>query len=278
MRTGSFKHGIFITAVIFVMAACGCIGPKPVTLDTKGVTPAVATGELAMVLQEAVDDAGRVDFEVLATNREVLLRQLRRLAVTGPTATATLYPTHDDRIAYWYNARAAWAMYLSLQCKDSDNPSRRRLETRAFPLDGRKMTLEKIDAILAADKDWRTLVASPGVRLDRALLPSEPFSGDDIRRRIDRRFQRFIDDERRFVIDVAHRRVLVPAVLWRFHKRIIDEHNTTYRTEGTNLLTALLPYTHGSPHRRLQDAVGYTCVPAERCGLACPELLERLLR
>ena len=125
------------------------------------------------------------------------------------------------------------------------------------------MTLDDIDAILARDADWRTLAAAPCVRLCRAKLPQTPFTAVDIRERIAERLNEFVDDERRFVIDLAGRLVPFLPVIWRYRDRLIDEHNAGCRTCEANLTTALLLYTTGSADRRLQDAVGFRSVRAD---------------
>jgi len=246
----------------------GCDGPvEPVALDVTGLAPAADYKHLAAVLETAVQEGGMVDPSALKRHAEALDAQLGLLAVTGPSATSELFHTPEDRLAYWYNARAAWAMKLVLLDNVPKRITERKLRSRPFPLDGRLMTLADIDAILSADEDWRTVVAAPGVCLLRAALPAVPFTAGDVRRRITRRLGEFIDDPDRFVIDVEHRRILIPPVLWRFRDRLIDAHNETYGTDGATLTTALLPLVGGSAHRRLQDAIGYRAVRARTTGL-----------
>jgi len=258
MKGGGCK---FTLAWAMVLAAGGCNKQyPPVVLETSGVAPGLGTAELAYVLTEAVATDGRVKVGALKRSAGRLDAQLKRLAVTGPTATPKLLPTAEHRLAYWYNARAAWAMKLLLLRDCPEELSDAALLRRRFPLDGRTMTLEDIDAILAAEANLRAVVAAPGVTFQRARLPSRPLAPDDVRRRIAERFAEFIDDKERFVVDVPGRRVRVPPVLWQFHQRLIRHHQATYGTEGATLTTALLAYVTGSPHRRLQDAIGYPCV------------------
>jgi len=244
---------------------------EPVRLDTTGVEPGVDYSDLAAVVEEAfVQDRSLRECHLIipyAVNRKAdrLDAQLKRLAVTGPTATPALLATGEDRLAYWYNARAAWALKLAMLHGLPEEIDCAVLNTRAFPLDGRTMTLREIDEVLARDDDWRTLVASPGVLMGRACLPERPFTSGDVRQRIANRIEQLIDDDRRFVIDVGRREVRVPRVLWRFRRRIIDDYHVRYNTRGATLTTALLPSMSGSPLRRLQDAIGYRCVPAPPC-------------
>lgn len=255
-------------------AAVGCWhgAPPPITLDTTGVAPKVDYADLAAVLEAALDKHAFVLPEELDKTVKRLDAQLRLLAVTGPTATPKLLPTPEDRLAYWYNARAAWALKLAVGLDGPDPLPRARLETRPFLLDGRTMSLDAIDRVLADDDDWRTAVAAPGLRKGRARLPAKPFTPGDIRKEIRRRFNEYADDGERFEIDVERRQIRIHVVLWRIREQLIARHNRLYRTEGATLTTALLPYVQGSARRRLQDAIGYACVPRKSDGpLACKD-------
>ena len=263
----------FALACLPVIAAAGCACPepcKPITLDVHGVAPAVDYRPLARVLARGVKPNGlaKADF-FLAGHVDALDAQLRLLAVTGPSATPELFPTAEAALAYWYNARAAWAIKLLVAEGCPREIRRARLCDRRFPLDGRVMTLRQIDAILAEDGDFRTAVSSPGVTTLRARLPGKPFAAEGIREEVAVRFSAFLDDAMRFAIDIRQERILVPPVLWQFRQRLVEAHNAAYGTRGATLRTALLAYVTGSPHRRLQDAVGYRLVEAPAGTFAC---------
>lgn len=260
--TRSCTNSVFAACVLLGACVCGCERPActPIALDTAGVAPSASTEDLAYVLDKAVDEQGKVRPRALRQSRERLHRQIALLAVTGPTATPQLVPAGDAAVAYWYNARAAWSLALLL---DSNCPGRfpepRFLRT-PIRLDGRTMSLADIDAALAADHDFRTVVAAPGVTFNRAPLPRRPLAARDVRAEIAERFVRFLADDERFVIDVENQRIEVPRVLYRYREAITAAHNRAYRTTGSTLITALLPYTTGSAERRLQLAMGYEVV------------------
>jgi hypothetical protein len=270
-------RGVFKMAGACCAAALltGCPAPpSPVALDLAGAGPNTDLSDLRAVLRRGLDADGRLVMYSLKKVSGRLDAQLRRLAVTGPTASPALFAARADRLAYWYNARAAWAIKLALLANCPTCLSAECLEARPFPLDGRTMTLSAIDERLRADADWRTLVAAPSVRMHRARLPAAPFDANGIRRRIAERFEEYVDDEDRFVIDVGRRKVRVAPVLWQFRDRLIAEHHRRYGTTGATLVTALLPYVHGSARRRLQDALGYRIGPMRlerRREMACVE-------
>ena len=266
MTHPSFKRGLvaglILSAVLCALPGCG--PTRAVVLDTRGVRPEVDYGDLAAVLERAICEDGKLKPSALKEAVARLDAQLKLLAVTGPTVTPALLPRAEDRLAYWCNARAAWCMKLALSAGTPETLRARELEDRPFPLDGRTMTLREIDAVLSAGHGWLATVAAPGVRAQRARLPGAPFTAASVRAELRKRFGQFIDDADRFVIDVEGRRILVPPVLCRFRSRLIEDYHKRNRTEGATLTTALLGWVTGSAHRRLQDAVGYTCAPARR--------------
>jgi len=251
-------------AAVAAAAMAGCSrSPAPLTVaEAPGVRAEVDYADLGKVLAEAVDEEGRLDQAELESHTALLDRQLYRMSLTGPTATPALLPAEADRLAYWYNARAAWSMKLALAAGFPETIDGDRWRVSPFPLDGRTMTLAEIDAILARDADWRTEAAAPSVLLHRPALPRAPLAGGDIRREIPARLNAFLADKARFAIDEKRREVKVPPALWARRDELIRRHHETHGTSGATLLTALLPWTTGLAHHRIQDAMGYRCVPA----------------
>jgi hypothetical protein len=253
-----------LVAPVFVVVA-GCSAPSrpPIAVDTTGVAPSASTDDLAHVLDKAVDARGLVCPRALRSCRERLHRQLAVFAVTGPTATPRLVSAGDAAVAYWHNARAAWSLALLLDSNcPGEFPESRFLRT-LLRLDGRTMTLEAIDSVLAGDGDFRAAAAAPGVTYNRAALPRRPLTAREVRFEIRDRFVRLLADEDRFVIDVENQQVRVPAVLYRHREGIQASYNREHRTAGATLITALLPYATGSAQRRLQLAIGYRVVQRE---------------
>jgi hypothetical protein len=266
-----FSIALRAAAAAFALALAGCASVQPVRLDLCGSAGDANTDALAAVLSECTNKAGYIDCGELKRRKPLLDACLKRLAVTGPAAAPSLYPTPDARLAYWYNARAAWAMRLAL---DANCPRKAlapaRLEERPFPLDGRQMTLDAIDAIILRDYGWQAAVAAPCVRLRRARLPARPFAARDVRPAVERRLQEYLADRDRFVIDVAGRDILFPPVLWGVRERLVAEHEQAFHTRGSTLNTALLPFASGVGSLRLQDATGYAEKSDSRDGpLAC---------
>lgn len=270
MNSAASKFALLSVLALAGALACGC-GESPcppIVLDTTGVALAVNYEPLAEVLADCVLRNGLADRERLPRYADALDRQLAILAVTGPTATPSLFPTRDDALAYWYNACAAWSMKLLLASKCPRLIGAKALRERQFPLDGRTMTLREIGRTLATEEDFRIAAAAPGVTTCCARLPRAPIEPDGFSETVELRFEEFLDDHLRVYIDVPRRRVLIPPVLWQFRDRLIGEYDRKYRTQGATLVTALLARTTGPAHRRLQEALGYHEVQA-----VCQKLL-----
>jgi hypothetical protein len=274
---------VYLLTICVAFGSRGCTAPTcPPTRGlirppAAGIAPSASYEDLAAVLAAVVDGQGQIDDFELRQITDRLDRQLAVLAVIGPGSTPPLFPTEEDRLAYWYNARAAWSLKLVALNRpwelgrlpsegdedvedDPNAPPRlplRAFDCQAFWIDGRQMSLRGLDAILAGDGDWRTLVAAPGALVDRAALPDRPFSAADIRPRIAERLVAYLDDDLRFEIDHEYRKVLVRPHVWRYRDGLVTAWNRRFATRGGTMQSALLPYLTGSAERRLQDAVGY---------------------
>ncbi|MBS3734592.1 MAG: hypothetical protein KGY99_06660 [Phycisphaerae bacterium] len=293
LRGAGFGAGslrLAATALLAALAGCrpppceptrAAWPPAPIEPATAGVTPSRDTRDLSAALSAALSDRNRdrahglIDpYAARIRAREPLDRQLARFAVTGPRATPSLYPDEPSRLAYWANARAGWALKLALAADMPDALPPAALERRGFRLDGRMMTLEAIDAELAAF-GWLAVAAAPGVRLQRARLPEAPFTPDDVRRRLAERLDVFIADERRIVADPVARRLSFPPVLWACREDLLSACRQADGTDDgdapggsggaprTTFITALLRHTRRRGHYRLQDMLGYTPTAAE---------------
>ena len=163
-----------------------------------------------------------------------------------------------SKLNYWYNARAAWSLRLMLIFSrerleadkektgegarwriTDDGMSIEEFSSRSFPIDGRKMTLALMDSLIVEEFGFKAVIGAPGVSPVRASIPAKPFDADDAGKLIDERFNEFLDDASRFVIDAAVKQILTPPILWRFRERLIAEHQRKYGVTGANLTTEI---------------------------------------
>ncbi|MFP4355995.1 MAG: hypothetical protein ACLFUJ_12800 [Phycisphaerae bacterium] len=247
-------------ALLWLLVSAGCSGLLPlpaVQLDIDQAPATIDYAPLDSVLFRCVRAEGQLVTRALTDQAETLDRQLRILAVTGPTATPEQLVTREQKLAYWYNARAAWSMKLALL---ADFELTRPLEdhmNRSIPLDGRQMSIAAIDRTLGEDEDFRVAAAAPGVSYQTARLPERAFGPEDILERVERRFEGLLDDPRRVIVDIDAQDIRWPRVIWQMRDRIRCQATRRYGLVEPTLRTALLWHVGGSAHRRLQDAIGY---------------------
>ena len=275
MKGGIGKSGLLVSYAVLLVGCAARSAPPAVELRLVEAAPSTDTSELAAVLKAVVLKEGRFDPTALKRLEGTLDAQLRKLAITGPTVTPELFPTYGSRWAYWYNARAAWSMKLALLAGCPRRIGPESLWRRPFPLDGRQMSLEQIDRILLAEArrtgEFRLAACAPGVTVSYQGLPGEPFSAETIPTALARSLDRLILDERRFVLDVEHRRVLVPPMLWACRDMVIRRYQEQYGIREVTLLTALGPHVGPAARRRLEEAIGYAAADRGRVAeLAIP--------
>ena len=260
-------------AVLTAVAAAGlagCAGAGPQAIDLPAVALAAITfDDLAIVLGRTVNADGAVEPTALAVNLPRLEHQLTLLGQPWPAELRA--GQFDQRLAWLYNTRTAWSLRIVARelTRDPKRPDRfvlpptigeDRLTESGFVLDGHPASLAWIDGQLAAWDDFRVAASAPGATDLDGRLPREPFSAGDVRAAIPRRFNEYVLDDRRIVIDHQARQLQAPPALWQFAPRLTADYDRRYRTAGATLATALKAYLDPPGRGRLDDALGYPAV------------------
>ena len=191
-----------------------------------------------------------------------LNKQLATMAKCGPSTTPDLFKDKRTRLVFWLNARTAWTVkFSSLIDEDRyENPNAPPPIPGTFVVDGQKMTLQDIDSRILATGSFMHTIAAPGIFPERAIIPGSVFSSDSLDREISRSINAFIDSPGRITVDAEARIVFFPNIIWKNSQRLKDNYRSRYGgPKEISLLTAFLPLTSGSAHRKLQDVVGYKC-------------------
>ena len=292
LRISAVNHRRCKTVLAFACFSIlsGCAAEwEPVRLDLAGIGPSADVSDLSAVLAGAVTEDGRVVPSKLEPLKGRLNAQLQKMAVTGPTKTPSLYPTDAARWAYWYNARAAWSVQLAALAGFPERVAPEAMYRRAFPLDGRSMSLALVDEILLTEARrvglFRLAACAPGVCVSEAPLPSRPHGAEDFAGHLVEAFDSLMLDERRVVLDIEAKQLRVPSMLWACRDLVLQTLERTYAggsasrpspsresAAGADLITALRPHLGPAARRRLDQAVGYTVAPAKSdCRLAIPK-------
>lgn len=228
------------------------------TLEPRRDVPAevrerYSVDDLAEVLREHVDDAGRVDYAALVADGEALERQYARIAAIGPDDRPELFPTEADRLAYWINAynTAVLALirahYPIASVRDVSRPwlffflprtsgffyfQRVRLGGQAISL----YALEN-DVVRGRFAEPRIHFALNCGSVGCPRLPREPFRPEGLDEQLERETRRFFAEERNLRIDHERRTVFLSQILeWYasdFTDRLAAEASEGPETPGT---------------------------------------------
>jgi hypothetical protein len=261
--------------------------PMAFALPDLDEAPAPRYDDLAAVLAHAVGDTGLVDTYKLYQDYprgdrwagtpnphrpneyyDRLVHQLQLLAEIGPVSAPAKFADDKQALAYWWNARGAWGIYIALQANEAgilpDQPEAfAPYHQASFPLDAQRHTLASIDEAILALAGPSAVVTAPGITLHRAALPSEPFAAETVRDAIDRRLSALVDDPARTIVDVGAREIRYPTILWTYRDEFRRDAPRYGGTSAGPVSAALLPRLSAGAKRRLQNAVGYAEGPRE---------------
>ncbi|MHC4953453.1 MAG: DUF547 domain-containing protein [Planctomycetota bacterium] len=159
------------------------------------------TSDWAEVLRNHVDDLGRVDYEALRAQRTPLTRFLALIGKAGPSTRPELFPTREDRLAYWVNAYNAIVMDQVLRHWPLDSVIDHRLSifvVTRYDVDGRALSLHGIenDIVREEYKDARAHFALNCASVGCPRLPREPFEGPVLDSQLERETRRFLAEPR----------------------------------------------------------------------------------
>jgi hypothetical protein len=101
---------------------------------------------LSMLLEKTVSDDGLVDYEALAKDDSLLDEYLAEAARVSPEATPHLFPTEEERLAYWLNVHNACALraVLALGHQASLAGSDHRIDGMTFVVGRKALSIHAI--------------------------------------------------------------------------------------------------------------------------------------
>ena len=92
------------TAIALMLSACTAVQPAGVVAPVGLSGSTFPHDHLDRVLSRHVDDRGRVDYEGIEHDPADLERYYLMLTYYSPDNHPELFPTEQDRLAYWINA------------------------------------------------------------------------------------------------------------------------------------------------------------------------------
>lgn len=218
------------------------------------------------VLERFVDERGLVDYPALAREPGDLERYVAQLARTSPDSDPALFPTREDRLAYWINAYNASVLATVLRHYPIPSVTAVRAP---FPLSLASdkigfFVLERIE--LGGDRTnlyalenslIRRRFAEPRVHfalncasLGCPRLPRRAFRGADLDQRLDEETRRFFAEERSLQVDHAARVVRLSSILDWYERDFTRWYEKRFPGSDATLLDYVLLYV--APERRAE--------------------------
>jgi hypothetical protein len=236
--------------------------PQPVSMELtvpKTDPPAASLpDELQRLFRRVVRSDGTFWATEFDEERDIAMQAAAVYAKTGPTASPNLFSSKEEQLAFWYNARQLWSMIAAMELYRNGYNDASKIGEFQFPLDGRTMTLPKIDEAIRELASVRYVVAAPSASMQRAGMSRTPLKAETIEAFQLANINAMARDHGRFKIDVQSETILYPPILWKHRKTSIQNYLRLYGgSTDTALLTTLLPHLDTRSNFRLQHAVGY---------------------
>ena len=192
-----------------------------VTLATAG--PAWASGfdhtPLDRVLKTYVNVIGEVDYAALKKNSTDLDRYVETLAATSPANRPHLFPTREDRLAYWlnaYNALVLHAVAARYPVKSVRNMGflYSFFWRRKFVAGGQRMTLRHLENQMIRKQfgEPRTHFVLVCASLSCPFLLRQVLVGHALEQQLEAAARRFVNQRRNFIIDATSNRVYLSGL------------------------------------------------------------------
>lgn len=223
-----FRRGVWLAAAALLLGSGVALYvdgriPAPVPTDA----PAYELADLSRAL-EAVNADGEVNLGQLKARHESLERFVASLAATAPSTKPELFPTPEDKVAYWLNTYDALVLDELLDVKGT-SAGQLSSAGRSWAIGGQRLTKRAIlRRYLDATGDARVQLALFTGAKGHGVLDGAPFGAQTIDPQLDDAMRRFMRRKENVVID--GKTVRVSALL---------------RQHEAEFLAALPPDRHG---------------------------------
>jgi hypothetical protein len=200
MRRGAFA---LAAAAALVLVACESVRVRP---QGKPMPDVPSAGKFpherfGLVLEKAVTDDGLVDYAKLALDGQDLLDEyMAELARVSPDSHPHLFPTEEDKLAYWINAHNACALRGVLRWNRPQEFTRiaSRFDAHtSYMIGGREMSLDAIVTLVRKRfQDPRVHFVLVRGRRGGPPLSKKPFDPGTLEAQLDAAARAFVASDR----------------------------------------------------------------------------------
>lgn len=192
------RVGIFLAAVL--VSACATVQPQTVPSTDVPSAGRFPHERLGLVLDKVVSPEGLVDYANLSLQQTLLEDYLGEVARVSPDSHVHLFPTEEDRLAYWINVFNACALRNVLRWQRPAHLTEisHRFDAETFYIvGGKKLSLNDMMGILRKRfVDPRVHFVLVRGRRGGPPLSKEPFDAATLPLRLGRAAKAFVADER----------------------------------------------------------------------------------
>ena len=213
--------------VLFIMAtACSHTVAVP---EKQAVSLDNPEASWNAVLQQFVDENGRVDFSGLAARPDDLHTYVAFIARYSPGSHPQLFSAPADRLAYHINAYNALSMYNVLATGIPESLSGygkvNFFYFQKLTIGGKKISLYDYEnKIIRPMGDERVHFALNCMSVGCPRLPKEPFRAAHLNDQLDRETRRFMAEPRNVQVDHAGKTIRLSEI-FRFYKEDFTRAN-----------------------------------------------------
>ena len=261
-----------LAALMATMTSCTTISPAPESPFPVTRFDTFSHAIFDQVVQRFVDGNGRVDYTALTGDTKDLDRYCRLLATYSPDSHPQMFPTLQDRLAYWINAYNAATIKTVLNYYPIASVTDVRPPMIFFfmpvksgfflfqrqILGGRKISLYGLENGIVRKRfiDPRYHFALNCASNSCPRLPAEAFTADSLETQLERETRRFLSDERNFKIDDPNQRIYLSAIFDWYKNDFIRWAETRYPGRKGSLPAYIRPYLAQDKQAELNAAAG----------------------
>ncbi len=264
-----------ILALTTFSLSIGCTTIRPVTLphQTSLAPKTFSHADFDRVLQRFVDDQGRVDYGGLKTDPHDLERYYFLLAAYSPDSHPHLFPSEQDKLAYWINAYNAAVIktvlthYPISSAADVERPFPFFFLPRIsgfFLFQRVAFGEETTNLYFLLEGVIRKRFAEPRVHFalncgarSCPRLPRRAFTAERLDEELDHEARKFLAEDRNLKIDHSEKTVFLSSIFDWYEKDYLQWYRRQFPDQKATLLRYVALYVSPERAEELGRAASY---------------------
>lgn len=259
------------TILLLVTLTSGCTTISPSLNQPLDSQPEKFSHKrLDKALHQTVNEAGRVDYTALKNNPEDIEAYYQLISLYSPDSHPELFPTEQDRLAYWINAYNAAVIKTVLTYYPISGIEEVTPPAPLFFLPDKtgffvfqRPTFGGVTTSLYYLENSVIRERFPEPRVHFALncaskgcprLPNSAFTGMHLDDQLDREARRFFAEERNLKIDDETKTIFLSSILDWYRDDFVDWYQSRYPNKEATLIDYVALYIPEDKAHQLKTA------------------------